>query len=252
MLGIPGSTFLESKVLGTKSFGVVDEVSSMLGLNAANSPVLLMLGEVKFSLNTAVMSEVSRSTEAVWAEAMRFGELSTLQHTGPGNDTLELPGTIYPDWKGAAGTLDTLRRMQRAGEVYMLIAANGDVLGLFVITAIKETRAVYKSNGDAQKVTFILSLRRYMEMAAQKPTPAHTGLFGGIKKFANKIGSGVQALEDEASDALNGATNSIGDGLDSATGGLMDELNNGLDSAGSAVDDATKSVTDGITKGLDL
>lgn len=84
--------------------GVVQvELDSFSGNNSGNAPVLLMLGGFKFSLNTAVFTELNRDTSYKWPGQERIGQWDALQFTGPGEDRIRLPGIVYPMWNRGAG-----------------------------------------------------------------------------------------------------------------------------------------------------
>ena len=113
--------------------GAIDyAVSQFQGNNSGNAPVLLMLGGFKFSLNTAVFQEMRRLTSWRWPAQERMGGLDALQCTGPGEDTITLPGVIYPDFKGGNGQLDDLRVIGDAKRPVRLISSSGQILGLWV------------------------------------------------------------------------------------------------------------------------
>lgn len=241
-LGIPGSGFLESRFMGAGTLSTFEQVTGLLGLNSGNAPVLLSLGEVQFSLNTAALQQVSRNTEASWAQVPRIGQLDALQYTGPGNDTWTIPCDLYPDWKGSANVIEALRMMARSGGVYFLMAANGDVIGLFVVRSVTEEQSLFKSGGAARKYAFTLTLQRYAETAAQKSQAKKTqGMLGSVGRFAGKLESGVEGVVD----TIEGAIGSAVDTVESAVGGVVDQ-------ATDAVDGAVSSITDPISKELGL
>ena len=61
---------------------------SFMGNSSGNSPVLLMLGGFKFSLNTAAFTELQRSTGSKRPAQERMGQYDALQYTGPGEDRI--------------------------------------------------------------------------------------------------------------------------------------------------------------------
>lgn len=112
---------------------------------AGNAPCLISLGGFKFSLNTLAFSEMTRTTEAAWAFVPRMGQLEAGQFTGPGSETLEIPGVLYPDRFGSALCLDQLRSMQANGLGWTLILGDGSVLGNWAILSIRETQSNFSA-----------------------------------------------------------------------------------------------------------
>jgi phage protein U len=136
---------------------------AFIGNNAGNAPTILMLGGFKFSLNTAVFSEMKRSTAYRWPDIERFGQLAALQYTGPGDDTITLPGIIYPDFRGGDRQLDDLRTLASSGQPQQLIASSGGVLGQWVVTSIEEGQSFYKPDGSFRRQEFTVSLRKFSD-----------------------------------------------------------------------------------------
>jgi len=143
--------------------GLLDVLQSIVTASgdSGNAPVLMMLGTFKFSVATAVFREYVRTSEYRWAAVERFGQLDDLQYTGPGPDTITLPGTIYPDWKGGVQQVDTLRAIAATGVPQRLIPSQGNMNAFFVIERIKETQAVFKPDGTFRKQEFEVSLRMF-------------------------------------------------------------------------------------------
>ena len=143
--------------------GLVDVLQSIVqsSNDSGNAPVLLMLGPFKFSLNTAVFQEAERSTEYRWASINRFGQTDALQFVGLGDDIVTLPGVIYPDWKGDAVQVDTLRAIASQGRPLQMMSGTGAVLDYFVIQRISDTRSFFKKDGSFRKQTFSVTLKYY-------------------------------------------------------------------------------------------
>lgn len=142
--------------------GLLDiALGAFTGNDSGNAPVLLMLGTFKFSLNTAVFTEMQRRTSYTWANVERFGQFDALQYTGPGDDTITLPGIVFPDWKGGDRQVDDLRALADAALPYQLIDSFGGVWGDWVITGVDETQSIHKPDGSFRRQEFNVSLRRF-------------------------------------------------------------------------------------------
>ncbi|MDF7673553.1 phage tail protein [Acetobacteraceae bacterium ESL0709] len=229
MFGIPGSDYLASRVIESGSLGAFEEVTSLLGLNAGNAPVLLSLGDVQFSLNTATFRQLNHNSEAVWAQTGCIGSTDRLHYTGPGDETLTLPGELYPQWRGSARLLDTLRLMMRSGEVYCLLSASGDILGVYVIQSVSQESSLFKSDGTPRKISFTLTLRRYAELAHQKETTKEKrGFLGGVKTFIGKIENKVGSALGTVEGAIGSVTSEITEATNKATDSVLDPISKEL------------------------
>lgn len=131
------------------------------GNESGNAPVMLMLGGFKFSLNTAVFQEMQRNTSWRWPAQERLGQYDALQHTGPGDDRITLPGVIYPDWRGGVQQVDELRALAAQGRPLRLIAATGQILGMWVIESIGETQSFFLPDGTPRRQEFTLTIKKY-------------------------------------------------------------------------------------------
>lgn len=131
------------------------------GNDSGNVPVLLMLGGFKFSLNTAAFLQLQRTASYRWPAQERIGRPDALQYTGPGEERIVLPGVIYPDFRGGVTQVSQLRALADVGRPLRLIAASGDMLGLWVIEHIEETQSYFKPDGTFRKQEFVVSLRSY-------------------------------------------------------------------------------------------
>lgn len=135
--------------------------------DAGNTPVLMVLGSFQFSLNTLVFNEWSRTTEWKWPDQERLGQLDALQFTGPGKESLTLPGELLPNFKGDVKGIDTLRGLADDGVPYLLTDSYGFVLGRWVIESIDEKQTIHDTKGKPQKIEFTIKLRKFDD--GQKP-----------------------------------------------------------------------------------
>lgn len=128
-----------------------------------NSGTMMMLGQYRFSINSAAYQSFTRSTEYRWEEQKRLGKDPAMQYVGPGTDTITLEGTIYPHFKGGVSQVDSMRSQASTGEPLMLISGNGKAFGRWCITSISDTQTTFMKNGAPRKVTFSLTLKKYGE-----------------------------------------------------------------------------------------
>lgn len=126
---------------------------------------LMKLGGYSFSVSTAAYGELSRTQEYRWRRQDRVGRTPARQWLGPGDDTIELRGTIYPTYRGGLGQLDSMREEGGTGKPLRLVGGDGRVFGLWVILRIRETGTAHLPGGAPRKIDFRLSLAFYGEDA---------------------------------------------------------------------------------------
>ncbi len=128
---------------------------------ATGSAPMLMLGDFMFSINTAAYQEMNRVTEYRWATQERFAQHDALQYTGPGSDTITLPGLIYTEYRGGGGQIARLRAMAAKGQPQRLMDGTGNVLGRWVIESVEDKRSEFAALGLAKKIEFLIKLRHF-------------------------------------------------------------------------------------------
>ncbi len=125
--------------------------------------VMLQLGSFQFGISTAAYQNLQRSVEWRWPAQERFGKGPVLQHVGPGDDTITLPGVVYPEWRGGLNQIDNLRALAAEGKPQQLVDGRGNVLGRWVIERVEENQAVFADAGVPRRQEFTASLRRYFD-----------------------------------------------------------------------------------------
>lgn len=139
--------------------------------------VMWMLGEFIFSRDTAAPQSLRRSSAFTWASQERFGRDPALQFTGPGADTIDLDGVIYPHYRGGLGQVDAMRKLAGKGRPQILVDGRGVVYGRWSILGVEETGSVFMSNGTPRKIEFRISLQRYGEDSFEN---SGSDTFGGL------------------------------------------------------------------------
>lgn len=123
--------------------------------------VMMQLGSYQFSINTAAYQSLQRSTEYRWAQQETYGVLPTLQHTGPGAESITLQGVIFGEFKGGTGQPEALRRLAAQGLPQQMVSGEGDIMGLWVIEKVTETQSTFAVAGLPRQQEFSLQLKRY-------------------------------------------------------------------------------------------
>lgn len=126
-----------------------------------SSRIMWMLGPFMFSRDTAAPQTLRRASEFVWPSQDRFGRDPALQYTGPGADTIELDGVIYPHYAGGFSQIAAMRELAAQGQPQLLIDGRGMVYGKWSILRVEETGTVFLDNGAPRKIGFRVSLQRY-------------------------------------------------------------------------------------------
>jgi len=92
--------------------------------------VMMMLGlEYQFSLSSSAYQQLRRSTEYRWPVQERLRRRPARQFVGPGNDAIELSGTIYPHYRGGLRQMECMRAVAGQGEPLRLVGRTGEYPG---------------------------------------------------------------------------------------------------------------------------
>lgn len=122
--------------------------------------VLMALGAYRFEAGVG-LDEAERTSKFRWASQEVIGAPPALQYTGPGDDSVEISGTIYPNFRGGLGQVDAMRAQAGMGEPLPLVDGTGRYWGDYVIEEITEGRKVLMPDGAPRKIEFKVSLKRF-------------------------------------------------------------------------------------------
>lgn len=123
--------------------------------------MMMALGHYFFSWLTASYDNKEESRSYRWEAQNVVGHLPLYQYMGPGEQTLKLDGVIYSNYKGGILQIPLMKQTAAQGQPLMLIDGLGNVLGLWIITALQEKQTFFASNGLPRKATFSLDLKKY-------------------------------------------------------------------------------------------
>ena len=127
------------------------------------SEIMMALGSYRFSLDSAAYQELRRSNAYRWQALARLQRLPAQQFLGPGSETLDIKGVIYPHYRGGFKQLDAMRAQAGKGEPLLLVDGLGFIWGQWVVLQVDETQSVLLTNGQPRKLIFQLRLARYGE-----------------------------------------------------------------------------------------
>jgi len=140
--------------------------------------MLMTLGFFVFDLRTAPYEELQRQTAYRHPQQARAGQRPSYQYLGPGEDTITIAGTLYPEITAGRVTLDLLRNMASQGKAWPLIEGTGRMLGFWVVTNVQETSTHFMRDGAPQKIGFSCSLARVDD---KDPSLLGTALNGALE-----------------------------------------------------------------------
>lgn len=132
----------------------------------------MLLGPVNFSVETSAYEQLQRSTQYQWASQGRLGHRvlkhlgiggPAYQYVGPGDESINMNGTIFPQYNGGPLRVSLIRLSASLGIALPLIDGNGFAYGRWLIESVQETNSVFFSDGSPRKIDFSLSLKRYNE-----------------------------------------------------------------------------------------
>lgn len=121
----------------------------------------IALGGYRFSIDTAPLQELERISEWRWADKDVIQGKPQSDYIGPGLDSIELNGMIYPHFRGGLGQVDAMRAEADKGAPLRLVLGTGQDLGLWTIRRISEKQMRLYDRGIPLKVEFRLSLKQY-------------------------------------------------------------------------------------------
>lgn len=131
--------------------------------------VMLVLGDYRFSIDTAAYQSLQQSNSWGWVEQSRAGSQPLLQLTGKSLRTISLSGTIYPEYKGGYEQVAKMRAEADKGTPLPLMSISetvdgaGLISGDFVIVSISETHRVFKRDGAPRAIEFSIELKQYIK-----------------------------------------------------------------------------------------
>lgn len=123
--------------------------------------MLMALDMFAFEIGSLPYQELQRRWHWRHAEADRFGARSAYQFVGPGTETVELVGALYPgEGIGSYSSIDTIIEMGKTGDAYTLVSGVGEVLGDFIIRGLDLRQDRFFVDGAARRGDFRLNLER--------------------------------------------------------------------------------------------
>jgi len=123
--------------------------------------VMMALGPLRFSIGQTSYQKLSRSAAYRWEQVDRVGRFPSLQFMGPGTETVQLQGVIYPHYRGGLRQMDLMREFAKNGSPFMLVDGLGWIWSRWVITNVEEAKSFFLSDGAPRKIEFTITLQAY-------------------------------------------------------------------------------------------
>ena len=128
--------------------------------------MLLALGMFVFSIDTLAFDDLNRRANWRHATSPRIGSRDATQFTGPGEETISLPGSVFHEIADGGVSIDDLRGMANTGDAWSLVDGRGYVYGAFVITGIDDRAKAFFPDGTPRQIDFSIELLRVDRDAA--------------------------------------------------------------------------------------
>lgn len=141
--------------------------------------MMLALGLFVFMRQTLPYTSMNRTAGYNWASNTRVGKRAAFQYIGPGDETIELSGELYPELTGGKPSLMLVRQMAEQGKAWPLIDGTGVIYGMYVIDGLTDSGSDFYSDGSPRKINFTLKLKRVDESLA--------AMFGDIRQQGEEL-----------------------------------------------------------------
>ena len=142
----------------------------------------MIFGDFQFNLKALSPNSVTRTTDYNWSDSEKIGDIPNLQNLGISRDQIEIEGVFYP--KLSEKSIDDIRNSSLVKNANNLITDNGEILGKFVIVAIKENQSYLDKNGKPQKVEFSMTLKRSPEQVSATSLIKNDSIIDTVTKLA--------------------------------------------------------------------
>jgi phage protein U len=127
-----------------------------------------LLGQAFFEVQGLNYQEVERKFHFRWKEQERIGDRPARQWLGPGEESINLHGFIFPKDPRFAGSLDalnSLRASAASGQFFnfsvMSDPGTARFLGTWCVLAVFDQQKLFANDGTPRKVHFTIEIGAY-------------------------------------------------------------------------------------------
>lgn len=129
--------------------------------------MMMTYGTFVFSVSTAAYDQLQRQMSWRHPSSERLGARPARQYVGPGDDTINLQGTITAELSSDLLALDDLRQLANQGRPQALVEGTGRVYGAYLLVSLNETRKGFFKDGAPRTIEFQMQLERDDDGAAE-------------------------------------------------------------------------------------
>lgn len=122
--------------------------------------MLFQIGPLSLDTFGLEVAEFEEEVGADFAEHALVGRRVDLEFSGPGEETLELSGSLLPFRDGGLSLFALAKSLARAGAPQFVMRGDGEVYGWYVIKKAKGRHKLIMPTGVGFVVEHSLSLRR--------------------------------------------------------------------------------------------
>ncbi|MBY0559878.1 phage tail protein [Hyphomicrobium sp.] len=127
------------------------------GINIYSTP-----GSFRFRVNHGLLNtHIRRKLPIRWEAVNRIGRAPAMQFMGAGEETVSIPGFLYPEDFGGWDMLNRMRDEATQGIPRPFASASGIYHGIWCIKEISDEQEYFLPNGNPRKVTFTIELSAY-------------------------------------------------------------------------------------------
>lgn len=122
--------------------------------------MMMTYGTFVFSVATAAYDQLQRQMSWRHPSSERLCARPARQYVGPGDDTINLQGTITAELATDLRVLEELRELADQGRPQALVEGTGRVYGSYLLVSLNETRKEFFHDGTPRLIEFQMQLER--------------------------------------------------------------------------------------------
>jgi len=120
---------------------------------------ILQVGPLQFEATGPHFERLKHGYAFTWPKHDRFGQPPAYQFTGAGPETVDIDGTVYPEYFAGFEELQSLAG--RASRPQVVVSGAGDVFGRWIVVGLLMRQGYYRKDGLPRKIDFRISLEKF-------------------------------------------------------------------------------------------
>lgn len=126
------------------------------------SAILMGWGAFRFEVGQTCFERIRERAGGRWEKHDIIGRRPAGQYLGPDDEIVTLEGVIFPiDGVGSEGTVRGLMAAARSGQVSVLGAADGAIIGSYRLERAERIMTDHLPTGQAQKIAYELEFHAH-------------------------------------------------------------------------------------------